>query len=169
LILFSHSLFTSLAQTVTLNLPGLLYQKVQRMAQTLRRPIEDILVDAVATALPPLAGLPPELADDLDELAFLNDEALWQVARSTLPAGHHQQMDDLLTQKGSAPLTAAEQQTLDRLLGEYQSLVLRRGQAAVLLQRRGYDMSNPSVLSRRDKMKIAQKCISGKESSNFKS
>lgn len=138
---------TSTAQTVTLNLPGLLYQKVQRMAQTLRRPIEDILVDAVATALPPLAGLPPELADDLDGLAFLNDEALWQVARSTLAAEHHQQMDDLLARKGRAPLTVAEQQNLDRLLGEYQSLVLRRGQAAVLLQRRGYDMSDPDVLA----------------------
>jgi len=93
--------------------------------------------------------LPPELADDLDGLAFLNDEALWQVARSTLPASHHQQMDALLAQKGSTPLAAAEQQTLDRLLGEYQSLVLRRGQAAVLLQRRGYDMSDPEVLAAR--------------------
>lgn len=139
----------STAQTVTLNLPDLLYQKVQRMAQALRRPIEDILVDAVATALPPLAGLPPELADDLDGLAFLNDEALWQVARSSLPASHHQQMDDLLARKASAPLTAAEQKALDRLLGEYQSIVLRRGQAAVLLQRRGYDLSDPEVLAAR--------------------
>ncbi len=138
---------TLAAQAVTLNLPGLLYQKVQRMAQTLRRPIEDILVDAVATALPPLAGLPPALADDLAELAFLMDEALWQVARSTLPAEHYLQMDDLLARKTQAPLTAAEQQNLDRLLGEYQSLILRRGQAAVLLQRRGYDMSDPAVLN----------------------
>jgi hypothetical protein len=109
---------TSTAQTVTLNLPGLLYQKVQRMAKTLRRPIEDILVDAVATALPPLAGLPPELADDLDALAFLNDEALWQVAGSALSLEHYQQMDDLLAQKGQGQLTTAEQQALDRLLGE---------------------------------------------------
>jgi len=138
---------TSTAQTVTLNLPGLLYQKVQRMAQTLRRPIEDVLVDAVATALPPLAGLPSELTHDLDGLAFLNDDELWRVARSRLSTEHYQQMDDLLVQKGQAQLVAAEQQTLDRLVGEYQSLVLRRGQAAVLLQRRGYDMSDPAVLN----------------------
>lgn len=137
----------STAQTVTLNLPGLLYQKVQRMAQTLRRPIEDVLVDAVATALPPLAGLPSELTNDLDGLAFLNDDELWRVARSTLSTEHYQQMDDLLVQKGQAQLAAAEQQNLDRLLGEYQSLILRRGQAAVLLQRRGHDMSDPAVLN----------------------
>jgi len=117
------------------------------MAQTLRRPIEDVLVDAVATALPPLAGLPSELTYDLDGLAFLNNDELWRVARSTLSTEHYQQMDDLLARKGQAQLTTAEQQTLDRLVGEYQSLVLRRGQAAVLLQRRDYDMSDPTVLN----------------------
>lgn len=137
----------STAQIVTLSLPGLLYQKVQRLAQTLHRPIEDVLVDAVATALPPLAGLPSELTNDLDGLAFLNDDELWLVARSTLSTEHYQQMDDLLARKRQTPLTAAEQQTLDRLVGEYQSLILRRGQAAVLLQRRGYDLSDPAVLN----------------------
>ena len=138
---------TSTAQTVTLSLPSLLYQKVQRLAQTLRRPIEDVLVDAVATALPPLAGLPSELTHDLDGLAFLNDDELWRIARSTLSTEHYQQMDDLLVRKGQAQLVAAEQQNLDRLLDEYQSLILRRGQAAVLLQRRGHDMSDPAVLN----------------------
>ncbi len=138
---------TSAGHSVTLHLPDLLYQQVKRLAQTFRRPVEDVLLDAVATALPPLTGLPQDLADELANLAFLNDSDLWQVARSTLPAKHHQQVDALLARKGQGELTSDEQQTLDRLLHEYQSLVLRRAQAAMLLQRRGYDMSDPAVLT----------------------
>jgi len=116
------------------------------MAQTLRRSLEDVLVDAVATALPPLAGLPQALADDLAEMTFLSDAELWEIARSTLPPEHHQKMDALLTRKGQGQLTANEHRTLDNLLDEYQTSILKRGQAAVLLQGRGYNMSDPAVL-----------------------
>ncbi len=91
---------------------------------------------------------PAELADDLAGMAFLNDAALWRIARGTLAADHHRQMDDLLDRKGRGELMPAEQLTLDRLLLEYQAQALRRGQAAALLQRRGYDMADPIVLNR---------------------
>lgn len=136
------------AHQVILNLPGPLYQRVRRTAETLRRSVEDVLLDSVATALPPLSGLPDEVSDELVSLAFLNDKALWEVARSSLPAEHHRRMDDLLTKKGQNRLAGEEQQILDQLVNEYEVLALRRSQAAVLLQRRGYDMSDPSILSR---------------------
>lgn len=137
---------TVAAQPITVHLPTPLYQRVQRTAQTLHRSVEEVVLDAVATALPPLTDLPPDVVDDLAQLAFLNDAALWQAARSTLTPEHRQQMDDLLARKGQGWLTAAEQQTLDRLLREYQTHVLRRAQAAALLQRRGYDLSDPAAL-----------------------
>jgi len=124
-----------------------LYQRVRRTAETLRRSVEDVLLDSVATALPPLTGLPDEVSDELVSLAFLNDKALWEAARNALPTAHHHRMDDLLAKKGQNRLTAEEQQVLDRMVNEYEVLVLRRSQAAVLLQRRGYDMSDPSVLN----------------------
>jgi len=135
-----------MGQPITLYLPDTLYQKAQRMALTLRRSLEDVLVDAVATALPPLVGLPQELADNLADLAFLSDAELWKIAREMLPPEHHQQADSLLAKKGQGILAADEQKTLDQLATDYQSLILRRGQAAVLLQSRGYDMSDPAVL-----------------------
>jgi hypothetical protein len=135
------------AHQIVLNLPGPLYQRVRRTAENLRRSVEDVLLDSVATALPPLTGLPDEVSDDLVSLAFLNDRALWEAARSALPAEHHRRMDDLLAKKGQNRLTTEEEQVLDRLVNEYEVLVLRRSQAAVLLQRRGYDMSDPSVLN----------------------
>jgi len=99
-------------------------------------------------ALPPLTGLPNEVSDDLASLAFLNDSALWNVARSLLPAEHHHRMDELLARKGQGRLTAQEQQVLDQLVNDYETLVLRRSQAALLLRHRGYDMSDPSILNR---------------------
>jgi len=133
-------------QQVILNLPSPLYRQVRRTAESLQRSVEDVLLDTVATALPPLEGLPQDAADDLVGLAFLNDAELWRVARSTLPPEHHQLMDEFLSRKAEDDLDISEEQTLDRLLAEYETLILRRGQAAVLLQRRGYDMSDPSVL-----------------------
>jgi hypothetical protein len=114
----------------------------------MRRSVEDVLLDSVATALPPLTGLSDEISDDLVSLAFLNDSALWKVARSVLPDEHHRQMDELLARKGQGRLTKQERQVLDQLVNDYETFVLRRSQAALLLQRRGYDMSDPSILGR---------------------
>jgi hypothetical protein len=135
-------------QTVTLRVPEVTYQRARRAAETLRRSVEEVLVDAITVTLPLLDDVPAQITDDLVRMAFLNDAALWQIARSTLPPKHHRQMDELLARKGQGRLMAAKQQTLDRLLVEYQALILRRGQAAILLQQRGYDMSNPTVLNR---------------------
>jgi hypothetical protein len=71
---------------------------------------------AVATALPPLAGLPHELADNLGTLAFLNDAALLEVARSTPPPALHAEMDGLLADKGRGELPAEDERRLDDLV-----------------------------------------------------
>lgn len=136
------------AHQIVLNLPGPLYQRVRRTAENLRRSVEDVLLDSVAMNLPPLTDLSDEASDELASLAFVNDKTLWEVARRALPAEHHRRMDELLVKKGQGRLTQHEQQVLDQLVSDYETLVLRRSQAALLLQRRGYDMSDPSVLSR---------------------
>ena len=135
-------------RTVTVRVPGLLYARIQRSAEMQRRPLEEVLVEAAAAALPPLAELPSEVGDEVAALLFLNDSALWEVARSTPAAELHAEMDDLLAGQGRGELSAAEQARLDELVHAYEVSVLLRAQAAFLLQRRGYDLSNPAVLSR---------------------
>jgi hypothetical protein len=134
------------ARTITLDIPEALYERVQHAAAISQRRIEEVLLEMVATALPPLSDLPRDLADDIASLAFLNDSALFQVARSTLSADLHTQITALLERKGRGELSASEQARLDDLVSSSEALVLRRAQAAALLQRRGYDMSDPSVL-----------------------
>ena len=134
-------------QTVTLNLPDNIYQRLKRIAQTMQRPLEEFLLDAVTTALPLLDDLPPEMMDDMVALALLNDEALWRVARSTLSSADQERLDSLLDKQGREALIATEQQELDQLLSEYERVVLTRSQAAVLLKQRKYDISDPAILN----------------------
>ncbi len=133
-------------QSVTLYLPDGIYRRVRQTAQVLQRPLEELLLDAVTTALPLLDDLPPELADDIAALALLNDAALWRIARSTMPPSNQKQLDLLLDEKSQGALTARGQQELDQLLSEYERMVLARAQAALLLQQRGYDISDPTIL-----------------------
>jgi len=107
-----------------------------------------LLLDAVVTGTSLLDDLPPELADEMAALALLNDTALWRVARRTLPSDQQEQMDTLLQEKGRGQLLPEGQQVLDQLLAEYERAVLTRAHAAVLLQQRGYDVSDPSIFNR---------------------
>jgi len=136
------------ARTITLDIPEDLYERVQQAANTLQRRFEEVLLEVVATALPPLGDLPRELADDIANLAFLNDAALFQVARTPLSPDVQAEITVLLEKKGRGELPASGQARLDDLVGSSEALALRRAQAAVLLQRRGYDMSDPAVLHR---------------------
>lgn len=136
------------ARTITLDIPEALYERVQQAAAALHRRVEEVLLDVVATALPPLTDLPRGLADDVASLAFLNDAALFRVAKSTVPPDRHAEMTALLERKGRGELSDLLQARLDELVHMHEALALRRAQAAVLLQRRGYDMSDPDVLNR---------------------
>lgn len=133
-------------EPITLHLPLPIMQRAKRLSQELQISVENLLADAVATALPPLAGLQEELADELSRLAFLADDELLRVMCEVLPPEHFEEMDALLDRKNQGRLLASEQQQIDRLLEEYHRLVLRRGQAAVLLKARGYEVSDRKKL-----------------------
>lgn len=94
-----------------------------------------------------LDDLSDEMVMDMATLALLNDRALWRVARQTMSKEHYDRMDELLALKNQKALTSAQQQELGVYLAEYDQIVLQRAHAAVLLQQRGYDLSNPQILN----------------------
>jgi hypothetical protein len=55
-------------------------------------------------------------------------------------------MDTLLADKGRGEITSAGEGRLEELVRTHELSSLRRAQAALLLQRRGYDMSDPATL-----------------------
>ena len=61
-------------ETVTLTLPDSVLQPVKRTAEAVQQPIEQLLVTALQSSLPPLQGLPDEVITDLTALETLDNE-----------------------------------------------------------------------------------------------
>jgi primosomal protein N' len=124
-------------ETVTLTIPDEMHQSIQRVAQATHSPIEDLLVTALETSLPPLEGLPAGIADDLAALEDLDDEALCDVMAETVPAEEQGQILDFLDRGQSRELTEEERARLASLQQSADLVMLRKARAAVLLRFRG--------------------------------
>lgn len=129
-------------QTVTINLPDGLYQQVKNRAYQMHRSVEDELVAVVMAALPALDELPPDIAEAINQLAFLNDEELWQAARTTLATSEAERTQALLLKQQQRGVTPQEEQEIKQLAHHYDQTMLIRAKAAVLLKERGYDVSS---------------------------
>ena len=79
MLLYLRQHYTSymVAQAVTVNLPGPLYERLARRATRTHRTIEAELVDAVATLPDEPDELPADMADAIAALHLLGDEELW--------------------------------------------------------------------------------------------
>jgi plasmid stability protein len=128
-------------QTLTVRLPDRLYAQLRDRAQQANRTMEAELVDLVATAMPEQGELSDELGLELAGLEHLDDEALWQAARSRLAATMARRTEKLHHKRQREGLTEAEGQGLAELMRQYERAMLIRAQAAVLLKRRGHDVS----------------------------
>ena len=132
---------------VTITLPEMVYEQIRQAAKRSHRPVEDVLAEAVAAAAPVMDTPPGTLRSALAHLAYLNDAALWQAARTTMTAEQRERLATLHDKQQREPLTAEERTEEQALLSLYRETLLVRGQAAVLLRQRGYDISDPEQLT----------------------
>jgi hypothetical protein len=131
-------------QTITLDVPETVYQQIRKAAEKVRRPVNDILVEAVTAAAPALSAAKKGSRTALAQMAYLSDAALWQAARATLPADQRARLAELHDAQQQRALTRAERTEEQALLGLYKETLLVRAQAAVLLKSRGYDIADLS-------------------------
>lgn len=134
------------AQTVTLRLPGSLYDHFEARAKRSRRSVETEILRAVEAAGVeteewPRSLLPQSLEEAVQDLSELDDAALWQVARDHLPADAAREMEALNHKQQREGLSPAEDEKLDRLTRAYERFLLLRAEAVGLLQERGHDVS----------------------------
>jgi hypothetical protein len=91
---------------------------------------------------------PKSLTDELEQLAFLTDDELWQAARTRLNKGDHRRMEALLHKQQATDLRPDEITEAEMLADRFDRALLIRAKAAVLLKERGHDISslgpNPS-------------------------
>src|SRR5215218_1811113 len=128
------------ARAVTLHLPDLLFEKIERRAQEAHRTIEAELLEVVSTAVPAAEELSPDLDAEVSSLRFLDDAALWQAARTRLPIPDSERMEELHRIDRRADLSGAEAQELADLERQYEKVLLVRSHAARLLAQRGQDI-----------------------------
>jgi len=130
------------AQAVTLQLPSSLFERFKRRADEARRTVEAEILDAVAQAAPETEELPPDLAEFLVRLDAFEDEALWQLARTShLSRDESAELEDLHLKWQSEGLTPAENARTAFLVGQYERAMVLRAHAARVLKERGHDIS----------------------------
>ncbi len=130
-------------QAITLNLPQAVYKQIRQAAEKVGRPVNEVLLEAVAAVAPVIGTGPENLRTALAQMAYLNDAALWQAGRATMTAEQREYLEALHDKQQREGLTPDEQAEEQALLSLYRETLLVRAQAAVLLKQRGYDVSEP--------------------------
>lgn len=132
------------AQTVTLQIPKTLYQRLVNTANATQRPIEEVILHALQVGSPPQwDDVPEEFQADLAALDKLDDNTLWQIVNSRKSAAEMERYNTLLKANSSDTLTEVERLELMALRQEADLFVLRKAQAAVLLRWRGHRVPTP--------------------------
>jgi hypothetical protein len=138
-----------MAQMVTLQLSDEMLQRCQRGATAARKLLEEFLVDRLMEAVPPLANdLQSPLYEELEALEQLDNDALWQVARSRLSPTLQRQYSRLLAKNSQGTITEQEQETLRTLGEQARFLTLKTAHAYLLLKWRGHRIPSPEELQK---------------------
>jgi hypothetical protein len=74
-----------MSQTLSINVPDQLLDRLQRMARATDRPVEELVVSTLDGSVPrPPPNLPLEMGEELSRLEMMSDQELVEVAQSTL-------------------------------------------------------------------------------------
>ena len=128
-------------QTINIQLPDTIYQRLQRVAEAMNQPIEEVVFQAIRGNLPPsLEDLSPELRRVVADLQYLSDEELWAIAKAPLPPQQWRRHQRLLRKAQDEMLSVVEQKELEELRVATDRFVTRRSYALALLKWHGHTL-----------------------------
>lgn len=131
-------------ESVTIDLPEEVYQRVRQAAAALRRPVSEILEQTIRGNLPPLlTDLPEDMQEELALLQNAESATLWQIAQESLPPDQWKRHQQLLHAQQMGRLSPQEADELEDLRTKTDQYVLRRSYALALLKWRGHLPSQP--------------------------
>ncbi|MEZ4592635.1 MAG: hypothetical protein R3D55_16035 [Chloroflexota bacterium] len=119
---------------ITLNLPEKTVLQARQAAAALRRPVEELLAEMLEAILPSVQDAPEALQAELLRMTWLDNKALWEIARSSLSEASEARLRDLATQVSLSPGEVEEQETLRE---EYGRITLLKARAYAILSLRG--------------------------------
>lgn len=123
-----------MTQTITLQVPDSLYQRLLRTAQATHQSLEAIMLRVLEVGSPPdVLDVPEVVRADLVVLDGLDNGALWQIAYGNEASTMVRGLEAKLEQDGPA----TDPMELLRLQEEIDLAVLRKSHAAAILRWRG--------------------------------
>ena len=126
-------------QTIPIQLPEAIYQRLQQVAHATHHSIEEVVLQTIRGNLPPsLDDLSPELHGVVADLQHMSDEALWSVTKEQLPSHQWRRHQRLLRKGQEGPLSTAEHEELAELRAAADRFVTRRSYALALLKWHGH-------------------------------
>lgn len=130
---------TTVANSISLQLPDRLYQRLVNTAQATQQPLEAIILRALEVGSPPdWDDVPEPFQADLAALDRLDDATLWTIALGRQSETQFTRYDELLDRNREGRLTDAEQVELAHLRTQADRFMLRKAQASALLRWRGH-------------------------------
>lgn len=125
--------------TININLPDGLYLRLQHAARATGQSFDDILLRAVKLGSPPSwDDVPAMFQQDLAALDRLDDQSLWDIAKSRQTQEDVKHYHVLLEANAQGKLSKEEKVELERLRVDSDRFMLKKAQAATLLQWRGH-------------------------------
>ncbi|BAY83844.1 hypothetical protein NIES267_33380 [Calothrix parasitica NIES-267] len=131
------------SETVTLQIPETLYQRLVNTARATQRPVEEIMLRALQVGSPPSwDDVPEEFQAEIAALDKLDDNTLWQIFRSRKTAVDMEKYNVLLEANSNGKITQSQKLELIHLRHQADIFMLKKAQAGVLLRWRGHHVSN---------------------------
>ncbi len=131
-----------MSETVVLQIPEALYQRLAITAGATQRSLEDVILQALQIGSPPTwKDVPEEFQTDLASLDRLDDNSLWQIANSKKTILEMERYDFLLSKQQETELSDSEKLELEQLHTDSDRFMLRKSQAAAILKWRGHNVS----------------------------
>jgi hypothetical protein len=129
-------------QTQPIHISQSLYQQLEKQAKSTKRTITELVQKAIVRNLPPPIDdeLPMAIQEELEAMASLSDDALWQIAESQMNADKIAMYDLFLERNKEDSLTHEGKTMLKQLREEGELLTLRKAHAYLLLQSRGFTL-----------------------------
>lgn len=137
----------SASTPITIELPTPIAEQLEEEASRQKVNVRDLVRDLVLEHWSELPSLPDDVEAELAAFTRLSDNVLWLIARTTLSSEEQEELAGLNSEAKSRPLTSDEHTRREALLDAYDRMMVRRAQAADILQTRGYDLSDPAVLT----------------------
>lgn len=121
--------------TLTFEVSDSLLTRARETAQALNRPLEEVLIGALAVGLPDVQDVPASVRGELLEMTFLSEELLWTIAKEEMASAEQKELQALLDIQ-QRPLVPREEVRLQELRESYGKALLRKARAFALLSLR---------------------------------